>query len=197
MTGSQDAIYRIDKIPEDEKARALDFPDNREDMHNDPEAPAASSGALEVGMTNWRVAYSLDALLRQVNEWAPGRSRDSDGSIGGTAHASRSSDHNPWIVDGGIGVVTARGFTHDPAHGCDGNKLSELLRVSRDPRIKYMIWNRRICASEAKGGQPPWAWRPYTGANPHNHHVHLSVMSKQCGAAVMLKALAAAGDIAI
>ncbi|HEX8450271.1 MAG TPA: hypothetical protein VF652_11835, partial [Allosphingosinicella sp.] len=125
----------------------------------------------------WRVARSLETLLAQVNAWAPGRSKASDGAIGDAAHASRGSDHNPWIVDSGIGVVTARDFTHDPAHGCDGNKLSELLRASRDPRIKYIIWNRRICASEAKGGQPPWAWRPYSGANPHNHHMHLSVAS--------------------
>jgi lysozyme family protein len=177
MSDDQDTNHRIGEIPENEKAQTLDSPDNQGDMHNDPEASPVSRGGLEAGVKSWRVAHSLDTLLKQINQWAPGRSKVSDGSIGDAAHASRSSDHNPWIVDGGVGVVTARDFTHDPAHGCDCNKLSDLLRASSDPRIKYMIWNRRICSSEAKGGQPPWAWRPYTGANPHNHHMHVSVMS--------------------
>jgi hypothetical protein len=176
VTDDQETIHRIGEIPEVEKAQAIGSADNKGDMHNDPDAPPISRGGLEAGVKSWRVARSLDTLLKHINEWAPRRSKSSDGAIGDAAHASRSSDHNPWIVDSGVGVVTARDFTHDPAHGCDCNELSDLLRASRDPRIKYMIWNRRICASEAKGGQPPWAWRPYTGANPHDHHIHVSVM---------------------
>ena len=177
MAKDRDTLHRVGQIPKSEKAQALDSPDNQDDMHNDLESTPVVLGGLEAGVNRWRVAQSLDKLLKQVNEWAPGRSKASDGSIGDDAHASRSSDHNPWITDEGVGVVTARDFTHDPVKGCDCNKLVEMLRASHDPRIKYIIWNRRICASEAKGGQPPWAWRPYTGANPHNHHMHVSVMS--------------------
>jgi hypothetical protein len=61
--------------------------------------------------------------------------------------------------------------THDPAHGVSGDDLAAGLVASRDPRIKYVIWNRRICSSEVS----PWVWRPYSGANPHDHHVHISV----------------------
>lgn len=118
----------------------------------------------------WRVAKSLLKLRDQVNAAAPNRSKLSDGTIGDAAHASRSSDHNPWVKDGSTGVVTAIDLTHDPAHGADMHVVSEALRRSGDPRRKYLIWNRRIASSIAG-----WAWRPYSGSNPHTKHMHLSV----------------------
>lgn len=123
----------------------------------------------------WRVARSLDVLLGQVNEAAPRRSKVSDGAIGDAAHASRDSDHNPWISKAGKGVVTARDFTHDPAGGLDCDALAAALVRSRDPRIKYIIWNRRILSGAR--GPSPWVWRPYSGTNPHSKHLHLSVES--------------------
>lgn len=124
----------------------------------------------------WRVARSLDKLLAQVNGLAPNRDKSSDGSIGDAAHASRKSDHNPWITDSGQGVVTARDITHDPADGVDCNILAETLTASRDPRIKYIIWNRHILNSSAVTKTKAWTWRPYSGSNPHTHHMHLSVL---------------------
>ena len=119
----------------------------------------------------WRVAGGLDVLLRELDAAAPKRSRVSDGSIGDAAHASGDSDHNPWVKDGATGVVTARDFTHDPAHGADMHGFSDALRASRDSRIKYIVWNRRIMSSTIA----PWTWRPYLGSNPHTSHLHLSV----------------------
>jgi len=124
-------------------------------------------------MATWRVARSLDTLLGQLNAKAPKRSKKSDGSIGDAAHASRSSDHNPWIKSGGMGIVTARDYSHDPAGGLDCNWLASALVASKDPRIKYVIWNRRIYT-------PGRGWAAYKGANPHDHHLHLSV-SEQPG----------------
>ena len=119
----------------------------------------------------WRVAKSLLRLREQVNAMAPDRSKASDGTIGDAAHASRTSDHNPWVRDGNIGVVTAMDITHDIAHGCDAQALVDALVSSRDPRIKYIIWNRKIINSRVQ----PWVWRNYTGLNPHTKHFHLSV----------------------
>lgn len=116
----------------------------------------------------WRVAKSLEVLRKQIDDFAPGRNRSADGGIGDAAHASRSSDHNPHVKDGTMGVVTARDFTHDPANGVDAGKLADILRLSGDKRIKYIISNRRI----ANPGQP---WRAYTGSNPHTMHFHVSV----------------------
>ena len=42
---------------------------------------------------------------------------------------------------------------------------------SRDPRIKYLIFQGRIVSSLRQ----PWVWRPYTGANAHMQHLHVSV----------------------
>lgn len=126
-------------------------------------------------MQPWRVAESLLTLRNQINALSPNRSKASDGTIGDAAHASRLSDHNPWVTDGGTGVVTAIDITHDPAHGIDSEKLAQALIASRDPRIKYVISNKRICAGT--DGPSPWVWRAYTGTNPHSKHVHLSVKS--------------------
>lgn len=119
-------------------------------------------------MAAWRVAQSLLVLRDQVDAMYPARSRSSDGTIGDAAHAGTTSDHNP---DSG-GVVRAMDLTHDPAHGADMGRLAEALRVSRDPRIKYVIFSRRIFSATAS----PWTWRTYTGSNPHDHHMHVSVV---------------------
>jgi hypothetical protein len=141
--------------------------------------PATRSGVRGttrvMSISGWRVALALEKLRGQLNAKCPGRSTASDGAIGDTNHQNRKSDHNPWVIDGGQGVVTARDFTHDPAHGCDCTKLAESIRSSRDPRVKYIIWNRRICTAFPKNGAAAWTWRAYVGKNGHTHHLHLSV----------------------
>jgi len=121
----------------------------------------------------WRLAKCLETLRGEVDAKWPHRSKASDGTIGDESHQTRDSDHNPWVRDAGVGVVTAMDITHDPAHGLDSEQLAEALRQARDPRIKYIISNRKIASSEIS----PWEWRPYSGTNPHNHHVHISVKS--------------------
>jgi peptidoglycan hydrolase-like protein with peptidoglycan-binding domain len=121
----------------------------------------------------WRVAKSIFKMRDQFNAACPRRNRSSDGFIGDAAHASRSSDHNPWVKDGKTGIVTAGDFTHDPINGMHTWDIAEYLRQMRDPRIKYVISNRRIFSSV----QNPWIWRKYTGSNPHSSHMHVSVHS--------------------
>jgi len=119
----------------------------------------------------WRAANSILGLIGAVNAAAPGRSTVSDGTIGDAAHAARKSDHNP----NEFGVVTAVDLTHDPAHGADMHTISETLRVNRDRRIKYVIWNARMFASYTTTTRQAWTWGPYTGANQHTKHMHTSV----------------------
>jgi hypothetical protein len=123
----------------------------------------------------WRVARSLNVLKAQIDNLFPHRSTASDGSIGDAAHATRDSDHNPWVQHEGQGIVTARDFTHDPADGLDCHWLAKMLETSRDPRIKYVIWNRRMLRAYDKPGIPAWTWSAYSGTNPHTAHLHLSV----------------------
>ena len=126
----------------------------------------------------WRIAEALKALKETVNAAAPRRSKMSDGSIGDAAHASRSSDHNPWVIDAGLGIVSAIDVTHDPAGGCDSYRLADVLRKSRDPRIKYIISNGRIASATPQGAAPAWTWRAYTGTNPHNRRADLSALRR-------------------
>ena len=120
---------------------------------------------------NPRPALSIAKLRQQVDAALPNRNKDSDGMLGDAAHQSRTSDHNPWVVDGNNRVVTAIDITHDPKNGFDSYKFAEHLRQTKDPRVKYVISNKRIFSYEVM----PWQWRKYTGSNPHDEHVHVSV----------------------
>lgn len=127
---------------------------------------------------DWRIANSLIHLRNQVNAKFPNRSKSSDGSIGDAAHATRNSDHNPWVKDSnGQPIVTAIDITHDPANGFDSYAFADMMVKERDARVKYIISNRRIAAGT--DGPQPWVWRKYTGQNPHDHHVHISVKSEE------------------
>lgn len=115
----------------------------------------------------WRLAGALSKLRDQINAIAPNRSKLHDGTIGDAAHSARKSDHNPDES----GVVMAIDVTHDPDGGCDANEIAESIRASADRRVKYLIWNGRICSSTIA----PWQWRRYESANFHEKHVHVSV----------------------
>lgn len=122
---------------------------------------------------SWRLAKSLEVLRLQVDTSAPNRSKVADGTIGDAAHATRKSDHNPWVKDAnGTPVVTALDITHDPNDGVDCALLAEALIL--DPRTKYVIFAGKIYnASVAR------RWRPYDGPNKHHHHLHISVEETQ------------------
>lgn len=131
---------------------------------------------------SWRVARSLEVLRAELDAAAPNRSKLSDGSIGDAAHASRTSDHNPWVVHDGTGIVRARDFTHDPAGGLDCDQLADELAamLGEHPALglgAYVIWRSRIVST----GRLDEGWRPYSGANPHDKHLHLSVALDAAG----------------
>lgn len=121
----------------------------------------------------WRLAKSIQLLLNQVNNAVPHRRKDSDGGIGDAAHATRNSDHNPYIKVGTFGIVRAYDFTHAPETGFDAYAFAEMLLKNKDSRIRYVISNRKIASGKA--GPKPWEWRKYEGTNPHIHHTHVSV----------------------
>lgn len=119
----------------------------------------------------WRLAHSLVVLRDEVNARWPQRSKVSDGTIGDQAHANTgsASDHNPWLND------TVRAFDITTA-GIDAPWLAEHFRkmgAAGDVRLLdhgYVIFDGRI-ASETGA----WAWRSYTGSDPHTSHIHISV----------------------
>lgn len=124
-----------------------------------------------------RLAPSLVRLRDEVNARWPNRDKTSDGWIGDARHATRRSDHNPDAN----GIVRAididedlDGDTRDT--GRDAWSLAETLRISRDPRIKYVIYEGQMFSSYASGGVPAWTWRPYAGGNKHLSHIHVSIL---------------------
>lgn len=125
----------------------------------------------------WRAAKSLITLYDQVIAAYPQRALTADdATIGDTAHAARTSDHNP----NSAGVVCALDLTHDPNHGFNSYDFGETLRLNRDERTKYVISNSRIFygpRSPSHGGNEKglWKWEPYHGDNPHDKHIHISV----------------------
>lgn len=102
------------------------------------------------------------ALTEATQLW-PKRSKASDGICPSAAHtkANPDSDHE----DG-----NAYDLTHDPKNGCDCAAIVAALIGRRDPRVKYLIFNRQIYS--AKDGFAP---KPYNGRDPHTSHMHCSI----------------------
>jgi hypothetical protein len=123
------------------------------------------------------------ALDEATTLW-PGRRRTSDGICASAAHHQQNpgSDHEPHIIVNGHGYASAFDLSDDKLSGCDADWLAEQLRIRRDPRIKYVIAERRMYSSysgtDSRTGRTfqPWEWRPYYGSNPHSSHVHVSVL---------------------
>jgi hypothetical protein len=102
------------------------------------------------------------AVLRQATALSPKRKKLSDGLLPSPAHqkASPNSDHNTGL---------AVDLTHDPKNGIDCAVIFEKLK--EDERVAYLIFQGKIWSRERrKEGN-----RKYTGSNPHNKHLHISV----------------------
>ena len=109
-----------------------------------------------------RATPAAIAVLRQATALAPKRSKVSDGLLPSKAHikASPNSDHNTGL---------AVDLTHDPENGIDCAVIFEKLK--EDERVSYLIFQGKIWSKDkAKSGN-----RVYTGSNPHNKHLHISI----------------------
>lgn len=128
-------------------------------------------------MASYFLAPSLDELRTEINNKYPKRDKSSDGWIGDTSHAARPSDHNPDWSAGGL--VRAIDVDNNGAVGELTPLVKDVLAAAiGDPRVWYVIWNRKIY-SRTYGWKP----RAYTGTNPHDHHVHISILHTAAAAA--------------
>lgn len=123
-----------------------------------------------------RLSKGAAKLREQMNRTFPKRDTRSDGWLASKAHSLRNprSDHEPDRN----GIVHAIDLDADfgnpredmalelarqlAAHAAGGSKSGK--------RVKYVIYQGRIWS--ARSG---WKPRRYTGSNPHNTHVHVSV----------------------
>lgn len=117
-------------------------------------------------MAKWYAAKSIAKLREQINALFPNRDRKSDGIVGDLAHSNRKSSHNP----DSRGAVRAFDVTHNPEQGLDCKTLLKTLLAEKDSRLWYIIFERKIY--NRKDNFTP---RPYSGANAHAHHLHISV----------------------
>jgi hypothetical protein len=112
----------------------------------------------------------LDVLYDQLHEQHPGLVI---GWIGNKKHQGEVSDHNPSTAahdKGAVDAIDPMLGPHYSARQADANVNA--LVASRDPRIAYIIWQRRIISSIVH----PWVWREYKGSgDPHTGHWHISV----------------------
>lgn len=120
----------------------------------------------------WTLTSGLQVLAQQVFAQFP-EGYVVDGTVAGKPHdeANPNSEHRPHPT-AGAGIVRAI----DIGIGAGEDVIFEQLRLSRDPRIKYVIFKgRKFQGAPGSIGRTPWEWYPYTGANPHNSHGHVSV----------------------
>lgn len=132
-------------------------------------------------MASWILVPCLVTLRDEFNRLAPRRDKASDGSIGDTAHAYSSSDHNP---DETGSTPSEDSDRRNEVHaidvdddlrkpGWDMNRALQIIitrhRQGLDDRLQNVIYNRRIWSRS-------WGWtaRAYTGSNGHTQHAHFS-----------------------
>jgi len=120
----------------------------------------------------WMAVPAIVTLGEQIEEARPG-TYATDGTVASRTHDkySPNSDHRPDLDDGDVSAIDWGGSPEFLAQS------TEAIRLSRDPRVKYVIHNGRIFSSYAMNGIAPYIWRPYSGANKHVTHAHLSVNS--------------------
>ena len=104
------------------------------------------------------------AVLRQATALVPNRLKASDGLLPSAAHlkTSPNSDHNTGL---------AADLTHDPKNGIDCEVIFEELK--KDERVSYLIFKGKIWSRDRRTEGN----RTYSGSNPHNKHLHISIRS--------------------
>jgi hypothetical protein len=129
-------------------------------------------------LVDYVIDKGLLVLDKQIDARAPNRATGSDGFKGDEAHEARVSDHNPE-TDPPPGnpdnQVDAGDWTHDPRSGADMGVISENIRLSRDRRVRYVIFNGRIFYGYDRPGLPAFTWTTYNGSDDHSGHMHVSV----------------------
>lgn len=127
-------------------------------------------------------APTLRQARIELDRLHPDRSRASDGCCASPQH----TEQNP---DSGHERGDALDATQDPAHNVDCDDLVALVVARRDPRIRLIIWDRRIWRAYDKTHTdaeirkyhfprrfvPAWEPEPYYGPNPHTKHGHFEI----------------------
>lgn len=147
-----------------------------------------------VPVSAWIAVPCLVQGRSEFNQVSPNRDKGADGTIGDTNHSS-SSDHTPdedsdvlrgkdsdstnevhaldvdstgpW-PDGKRGDIEGSWFDKKIKAIVERNKRLWFSADDKCP-LQNVIWNGRIASLSWD-----WAWRDYTGSDPHTNHAHFS-----------------------
>jgi len=119
-----------------------------------------------------------ETLRAAINAHYPDRDKRSDGWVADARHVKAgTSDH---IADPHWNFIVRAIDIDRDLHGVSKPDempyLADQIRLAAkagDKRISYVIFAGKIASSKKR-----WAWRPYSGINQHNHHVHISFTKK-------------------
>lgn len=118
----------------------------------------------------WRPAASITTLLNEINAAYPGRSKATDGIISGYPGSRSSHQVNSAGVVCAIDITTGQGSSITMAQG---EELANHIRRHMQTGVRgfhaYVIFNRRIAHHDVG-----WEWAPYSGADAHTSHIHVS-----------------------
>ena len=112
-------------------------------------------------------------LRDQINERFSERDTRSDGWVADARHvAAGTSDHIPDPITGLVYAIDVdRDVSGKPKPDLMPDIADQIRLAAKagDKRIAYVIFEGRIASAKKS-----WSWRPYDGANKHNHHCHIS-----------------------
>lgn len=135
-------------------------------------------GRFRISGTNWEgrkwhLAVGGVTLAEEVNALWP-RKHALDGTVAGKGHDERSprSDHRPFPHAAVSGAVV-RALDVGENVEDDGQAFFDMLRETRDPRIKYVLHEDKIFSSYGNSSRDPWE----VGSQSVGHygHVHVSL----------------------
>lgn len=115
-------------------------------------------------------APALIQLRNEFDQRWPKRDKASDGCCASSTHSTQNptSDHEPGAKGATPGYAHAFDFDED----LDASTHSLMFLVPillRDSRCKYIIYEKQLF-------YPDGTVRAYTGINPHDKHLHLSIL---------------------
>ena len=113
-------------------------------------------------------------LREQIDDAFPDRDRKSDGWIADARHQKAgTSDHIPNPIDGYVRALDIDANLDSRAN--TSAYLADQIRIcaKKDKRIKYVIHLGKIASAKSL-----WRFRPYSGINRHDKHIHVSFSQK-------------------